>query len=180
MSHPSPLPPFSPSPPCSASVNSSPPTHHPHSISSPQTLPFANSVPIRVPPPAPLAPPAPSFLPPLPVMLLVLGLQPLGEGGVMRGSRGWVVWHLMLPLSPPYTTSLGICPVQVFGNSMGPGGNTSGNPMMPGMAGSGSGMNSPQFMGQQPFPEGAASKGYVQQGMYGRSTYPGGPGFTTR
>ncbi|XP_073181570.1 zinc finger MIZ domain-containing protein 2 isoform X2 [Lepidochelys kempii] len=68
---------------------------------------------------------------------------------------------------------------QVFGNSMGPGGNTSGNPMMPGMAGSGSGMNSPQFMGQQPFPEGAASKGYVQQGMYGRSTYPGGPGFTT-
>nr|XP_025038727.1 zinc finger MIZ domain-containing protein 2 [Pelodiscus sinensis] len=46
------------------------------------------------------------------------------------------------------------------------------------MAGSGSGMNSPQFMGQQPFPEGAAGKGYVQQGMYGRSTYPGGPGFT--
>ncbi|KAJ6636877.1 hypothetical protein lerEdw1_013939 [Lerista edwardsae] len=69
---------------------------------------------------------------------------------------------------------------QVFGNPMGPGGNTSGNPMMPSMASSGSGMNSPQFMGQQPFPEGSTGKGYVQPGMYSRNTYPGGPGFTAR
>ncbi|XP_015272550.1 PREDICTED: zinc finger MIZ domain-containing protein 2 [Gekko japonicus] len=68
---------------------------------------------------------------------------------------------------------------QVFGNPMGPGGNTSGNPMMPSVASSGSGMNSPPFMGQQTFQEGSTSKGYVQPGMYGRTTYPGGPGFTT-
>ncbi|ETE71732.1 Zinc finger MIZ domain-containing protein 2, partial [Ophiophagus hannah] len=68
---------------------------------------------------------------------------------------------------------------QVFGNPMGPGGNTAGNPMMPSVASSGSGMNSPQFMGQQPFPEGSTGKGYVQPGMYSRSSYPGGPGFTT-
>uniref|UniRef100_A0A2D4N3N7 SP-RING-type domain-containing protein n=2 Tax=Micrurus spixii TaxID=129469 RepID=A0A2D4N3N7_9SAUR len=68
---------------------------------------------------------------------------------------------------------------QVFGNPMGPGGNTTGNPMMPSVANSGSGMNSPQFMGQQPFPEGSTGKGYVQPGMYSRSSYPGGPGFTT-
>uniref|UniRef100_A0A8C6VQ08 Zinc finger MIZ-type containing 2 n=1 Tax=Naja naja TaxID=35670 RepID=A0A8C6VQ08_NAJNA len=68
---------------------------------------------------------------------------------------------------------------QVFGNPMGPGGNTTGNPMMPSVASSGSGMNSPQFMGQQPFPEGSTGKGYVQTGMYSRSSYPGGPGFTT-
>ncbi|KAL8173843.1 UNVERIFIED_CONTAM: hypothetical protein K2H54_027472 [Gekko kuhli] len=68
----------------------------------------------------------------------------------------------------------------VFGNPMGPGGNTSGNPMMPSVASSGSGMNSPPFMGQQPFQEGSTGKGYVQPGMYGRTTYPGGPGFTTR
>lgn len=68
---------------------------------------------------------------------------------------------------------------QVFGNPMGPGGNNSGNPMMPSMANSGSGMNSPQFMGQQPFPEGSTGKGYVQQAMYSRNSYPGGPGFTT-
>nr|XP_020659226.1 zinc finger MIZ domain-containing protein 2 isoform X1 [Pogona vitticeps]XP_020659227.1 zinc finger MIZ domain-containing protein 2 isoform X1 [Pogona vitticeps]XP_020659228.1 zinc finger MIZ domain-containing protein 2 isoform X1 [Pogona vitticeps]XP_020659229.1 zinc finger MIZ domain-containing protein 2 isoform X1 [Pogona vitticeps]XP_020659231.1 zinc finger MIZ domain-containing protein 2 isoform X1 [Pogona vitticeps] len=68
---------------------------------------------------------------------------------------------------------------QVFGNPMGPGGNTSGNPMMPSVASSGSGMNSPQFMGQQPFPEGSTNKSYVQPGMYSRNTYPGGPGFAT-
>ncbi|KAL7981458.1 hypothetical protein Chor_002354 [Crotalus horridus] len=68
---------------------------------------------------------------------------------------------------------------QVFGNPMGPGGNTAGNPMMPSVASSGSGMNSPQFMGQQPFPEGSTGKGYVQPGMYSRTSYPGGPGFTT-
>ncbi|XP_060642920.2 zinc finger MIZ domain-containing protein 2 [Anolis sagrei] len=68
---------------------------------------------------------------------------------------------------------------QVFGNPMGPGGNTSGNPMMPSVASSGSGMSSPQFMGQQPFPEGSTGKGYVQPGMYSRNSYPGGPGFAT-
>ncbi|NXO01637.1 ZMIZ2 protein, partial [Rhinopomastus cyanomelas] len=30
---------------------------------------------------------------------------------------------------------------------------------------------------QQPFAEGAPGKGYVQPGVYGRGTYPGGPGF---
>ncbi|XP_006269423.2 zinc finger MIZ domain-containing protein 2 isoform X2 [Alligator mississippiensis] len=66
---------------------------------------------------------------------------------------------------------------QVFGNPMGPGGNTSGTSMMPGLASSGSGMSSPPFLAQQPFAEGAAGKGYVQQGVYGRGTYPGGPSF---
>ncbi|XP_019412098.1 PREDICTED: zinc finger MIZ domain-containing protein 2 isoform X1 [Crocodylus porosus] len=66
---------------------------------------------------------------------------------------------------------------QVFGNPMGPGGNTSGTSMMPGLASSGSGMSSPPFLAQQPFAEGAASKSYVQQGVYGRGTYAGGPSF---
>ncbi|XP_064353941.1 zinc finger MIZ domain-containing protein 2 [Dromaius novaehollandiae] len=66
---------------------------------------------------------------------------------------------------------------QVFGNPMGPGGSSSSTPLLPGMAGTGSGMNSPQFMGQQPFAEGAPGKGYVQQSVYGRGSYAGGPGF---
>nr|XP_014350891.1 PREDICTED: zinc finger MIZ domain-containing protein 2 [Latimeria chalumnae] len=66
---------------------------------------------------------------------------------------------------------------QVLGNPMGPGGNSSGNPMMPGMAGNGPGMNSPPFMGQQPFTDSGSNKGYIHQGLYGRNSYPGGPGF---
>ncbi|XP_021572697.1 zinc finger MIZ domain-containing protein 2 isoform X3 [Carlito syrichta] len=36
-----------------------------------------------------------------------------------------------------------------------------------------------QCLGQQAFAEGGASKGYVQQSVYGRGGYPGGPGFTS-
>ncbi|XP_042657515.1 zinc finger MIZ domain-containing protein 2 isoform X2 [Tyto alba] len=68
---------------------------------------------------------------------------------------------------------------QVFGSPMGPGGSSSSTPLLPGMAGTGSGMSSPPFLPQQPFAEGAPGKGYVQPGVYGRSAYPGGPGFAT-
>ncbi|XP_065553258.1 zinc finger MIZ domain-containing protein 2 isoform X4 [Lathamus discolor] len=66
---------------------------------------------------------------------------------------------------------------QVFGSPMGPGGSSSSTPLLPGIAGTGSGMSSPPFLPQQPFAEGAPGKGYVQPGVYSRSTYPGGPGF---
>ncbi|NWR58563.1 ZMIZ2 protein, partial [Bucorvus abyssinicus] len=66
---------------------------------------------------------------------------------------------------------------QVFGSPMGPGGSSSSTPLLPGMAGTGSGMSSPPFLPQQPFAEGAPGKGYVQPGVYGRSAYSGGPGF---
>ncbi|XP_075862378.1 zinc finger MIZ domain-containing protein 2 isoform X3 [Microcebus murinus] len=68
---------------------------------------------------------------------------------------------------------------QVLGNPMGPAGSPSGGSMMPGVAGGSSALTSPQCLGQQAFAEGGASKGYVQQGVYGRGGYPGGPGFTT-
>ncbi|XP_040474235.1 zinc finger MIZ domain-containing protein 2 isoform X1 [Falco naumanni] len=67
---------------------------------------------------------------------------------------------------------------QVFGSPIGPGGSSSSTPLLPSMAGTGSGMSSPPFLPQQPFAEGAPGKGYVQPGVYGRSTYPSGPGFT--
>ncbi|XP_014814238.1 PREDICTED: zinc finger MIZ domain-containing protein 2-like isoform X1 [Calidris pugnax] len=67
---------------------------------------------------------------------------------------------------------------QVFGSPMGPGGSSSSTPMLPGMAGTSSGMSSPPFLPQQPFTEGATGKGYVQPGIYGRSAYPSGTGFT--
>ncbi|KAJ8379264.1 hypothetical protein SKAU_G00000420 [Synaphobranchus kaupii] len=65
-------------------------------------------------------------------------------------------------------------PSQVLGAPMGPGGNSAGSHMMPG---SSPGMNSPQFMGQQGYPE--PNKGYMQQGLYGRQGggYPTGPGY---
>uniref|UniRef100_A0A8B9FB11 Zinc finger MIZ-type containing 2 n=1 Tax=Amazona collaria TaxID=241587 RepID=A0A8B9FB11_9PSIT len=66
---------------------------------------------------------------------------------------------------------------QVFGSSMGPGGSSSSTPLLPGMAGTSSGMSSPPFLPQQPFAEGAPGKGYGQPGVYSRSAYPGGPGF---
>ncbi|XP_050193314.1 zinc finger MIZ domain-containing protein 2 isoform X3 [Myiozetetes cayanensis] len=66
---------------------------------------------------------------------------------------------------------------QVFGSPMGPGGSSSSTPLLPGMAGTGSGMSSPPFLPQQPFAEGAPGKGYMQPGVYGRNTYPSGPGF---
>lgn len=79
----------------------------------------------------------------------------------------------LLPSPPPHT-------LQVFGSPMGPGGSGSSTPLLPGMAGTGSGMNSPPFLPQQPFTEGAPGKGYVQPGVYGRGAYPGAPGFTAR
>uniref|UniRef100_A0A673N0X6 Zinc finger MIZ domain-containing protein 2-like n=1 Tax=Sinocyclocheilus rhinocerous TaxID=307959 RepID=A0A673N0X6_9TELE len=65
-------------------------------------------------------------------------------------------------------------PSQVFGAPMGPGGNSAGGHMMPGNS---PGMNSPQFMSQQGYPE--PNKGFMQQGMYGRPSggYPAGPGY---
>uniref|UniRef100_A0A8C2BLV4 Zinc finger, MIZ-type containing 2 n=2 Tax=Cyprinus carpio TaxID=7962 RepID=A0A8C2BLV4_CYPCA len=65
-------------------------------------------------------------------------------------------------------------PSQVFGAPMGPGGNSAGGHMMPGNS---PGMNSPQFMSQQGYPE--PNKGFMQQGMYGRPSggYPSGPGY---
>uniref|UniRef100_A0A8B9MZK3 Zinc finger MIZ-type containing 2 n=1 Tax=Accipiter nisus TaxID=211598 RepID=A0A8B9MZK3_9AVES len=68
---------------------------------------------------------------------------------------------------------------QVFGSPMGPGGSSSSTPLLPGMAGTGSGISSPPFLPQQPFAEGAPGKGYVQPGVYSRSAYPSGPGFAT-
>ncbi|XP_066570390.1 zinc finger MIZ domain-containing protein 2 isoform X2 [Amia ocellicauda] len=62
-------------------------------------------------------------------------------------------------------------PSQVLGTPMGPGGNSAGNHMMPG---SSPGMNSPQFMGQQGYPE--PNKGYMQYGRPGGG-YPTGPGY---
>lgn len=59
-------------------------------------------------------------------------------------------------------------------NPMNPG----GNPMGSGMSGSGPGLNSPQFSAQQQqFPtKGGSNQSYMQQGMYGRPGYTGGPG----
>ncbi|XP_007524456.1 zinc finger MIZ domain-containing protein 2 isoform X2 [Erinaceus europaeus] len=68
---------------------------------------------------------------------------------------------------------------QVLGNPMGPAGSPPGGSMMPGMAGGSSALSSPQCLGQQAFGEGGTAKGYVQQGVYGRGSYPGGPGFST-
>ncbi|XP_031195489.1 zinc finger MIZ domain-containing protein 2 isoform X2 [Mastomys coucha] len=68
---------------------------------------------------------------------------------------------------------------QVLGNPMGPAGSPPGGSMMPGVAGGSSALTSPQCLGQQAFAEGGASKGYVQQGVYGRGSYPGGSSFTT-
>lgn len=68
---------------------------------------------------------------------------------------------------------------QVLGNPMGPAGSPPGSSMMPGVAGGGSALTSPQCLGQQAFVDGSASKGYVQQGVYSRGGYPGGPGFST-
>ncbi|XP_055480300.1 zinc finger MIZ domain-containing protein 2 isoform X2 [Psammomys obesus] len=68
---------------------------------------------------------------------------------------------------------------QVLGNPMGPAGSPPGGSMMPGVAGGSSALTSPQCLGQQAFAEGGASKGYVQQGVYGRGAYPGGSSFTT-
>lgn len=71
-------------------------------------------------------------------------------------------------------------PPQVFGSPMGPGGGSSSTPLLPGVAGAASGMSSPQFLAQPPFAEPAPTKGYVQQSIYGRGSYAGGPGFAPR
>ncbi|XP_055969416.1 LOW QUALITY PROTEIN: zinc finger MIZ domain-containing protein 2 [Sorex fumeus] len=70
-------------------------------------------------------------------------------------------------------------PNQVLGSTMGPAGSPPGSSVMPGMAGSGSALSSPQGLGQPTFGEGGAAKGYVQQGVYSRGGYPGTTGFST-
>ncbi|KAM6956700.1 zinc finger MIZ domain-containing protein 1a isoform 2-T2 [Aplochiton taeniatus] len=70
---------------------------------------------------------------------------------------------------------------QVLGNPMMGNSNPlnpGGNPIGLGMSGGGAGVNSPQYPGQQQqFPaKGGQGQGYMQQGVYGRAGYPGGPG----
>lgn len=59
---------------------------------------------------------------------------------------------------------------------MGPGANPGGGPMMQGPGGPGMAGGPGGYMGQQGY--GEPSKGYINQGMYGRTTggYAGGPG----
>ncbi|NXY00079.1 ZMIZ2 protein, partial [Centropus bengalensis] len=66
---------------------------------------------------------------------------------------------------------------QVFGSPMGPGGSSPSAALLPAVAGTGSGVSSPAFLPQPPFAEGAPGKVYAQPGGYGRSAYPGVPGF---
>ncbi|XP_078787981.1 zinc finger MIZ domain-containing protein 1a isoform X4 [Oryzias latipes] len=65
-------------------------------------------------------------------------------------------------------------PMANSNNHMNPG----GTPMGSGMPGSAAGLSSPQFNAQQQqFPnKGGTNQSYMQQGMYGRPSYPGGPG----
>uniref|UniRef100_A0A3B3BG22 Zinc finger, MIZ-type containing 1a n=1 Tax=Oryzias melastigma TaxID=30732 RepID=A0A3B3BG22_ORYME len=65
-------------------------------------------------------------------------------------------------------------PMANSNNHMNPG----GTPMGSGMPGSAAGLSSPQFNAQQQqFPnKGGSNQSYMQQGMYGRPSYPGGPG----
>ncbi|KAM8852836.1 zinc finger MIZ domain-containing protein 1a isoform 4-T4 [Synchiropus picturatus] len=70
---------------------------------------------------------------------------------------------------------------QVLGNPMANSNNPmnpGGNPMGSGMSASAGGLNSPQFNAQQQqFPsKGGSNQPYMQQGMYSRPGYPGGPG----
>ncbi|KAM4676819.1 zinc finger MIZ domain-containing protein 2 isoform 1-T1 [Discoglossus pictus] len=67
---------------------------------------------------------------------------------------------------------------QVPGNPMVPSGGPTGGGVMPGLAGNGGGMGSPQFMSQQAYNEGGAGKSYLQQNVYGRGGYPGGNAYT--
>lgn len=59
---------------------------------------------------------------------------------------------------------------------MGPGANPGGGPMMQGPGGPGMAGGPGGYMGQQGY--GEPSKGYLNQGMYGRTSggYAGGPG----
>lgn len=108
--------------------------------------------------------------------------------GVSNTSQSQVPAASLSPTSgtAPQTGTAAPCltrcppPSQVFGSPMGPGGSSSSTPLLPGMAGTGSGISSPPFLPQQPFAEGAPGKGYVQPGVYSRSAYPSGPGFAAR
>ncbi|MGH0118179.1 UNVERIFIED_CONTAM: hypothetical protein FKN15_045326, partial [Acipenser sinensis] len=66
-------------------------------------------------------------------------------------------------------------PMANANNPMNPG----GNPMASGMSANNPGMNSPQFPGQQQqfSAKTGSNQQYMQQGMYGRPSYPGGGGF---
>uniref|UniRef100_A0A671G873 Zinc finger MIZ-type containing 2 n=1 Tax=Rhinolophus ferrumequinum TaxID=59479 RepID=A0A671G873_RHIFE len=70
------------------------------------------------------------------------------------------------------TTRVGSGQRSVLGNPMGPAGSPPGSSAMPGMAGGSSALSSPQCLGQPAFGEGGTSKGYVQQGVYGRGGFP--------
>lgn len=78
---------------------------------------------------------------------------------------GCLVWHETQVLGNPMANS---------SNPMNPG----GNPMGSAMSASAAGLNSPQFNAQQQqFPsKGGSNQPYMQQGMYGRPGYTGGPG----
>lgn len=70
---------------------------------------------------------------------------------------------------------------QVLGNPMANSNNPmnpGGNPMATGMSASGGGLNSPQYNAQQQqfSNKGGSNQAYMQQSMYGRPGYPGGPG----
>uniref|UniRef100_A0A672YFU1 Zinc finger, MIZ-type containing 2 n=1 Tax=Sphaeramia orbicularis TaxID=375764 RepID=A0A672YFU1_9TELE len=67
-------------------------------------------------------------------------------------------------------------PQGLGGGVMGPGANPAGGPMMQGPGGPGMGGGPGGYMGQQGY--GEPSKGYMNQGMYSRTTggYAGGPG----
>lgn len=70
--------------------------------------------------------------------------------------------------------------IQVLGNPMANSNNPmnpGSNPMGSGMSASAAGLNSPPFNAQQQqFPnKGGSNQSYMQQGMYGRPGYSGGP-----
>ena len=92
-------------------------------------------------------------------------------------------WHSVKKCTSAVTNlCFGFLRVQMLGNPMAGSNNPmnpAGNPMGSGMSGNNPGINSPQFPGpQQQFPnKGNSNQGYMQQGMYGRPSYPGGGGF---
>uniref|UniRef100_A0A8C3LU43 Zinc finger MIZ-type containing 2 n=1 Tax=Chrysolophus pictus TaxID=9089 RepID=A0A8C3LU43_CHRPC len=83
-------------------------------------------------------------------------------------------------LTPPHgrgVTTHTLCPPQphispqVFGSPMGPGGGSSSTPLLPGVAGAGSGMSSPQTM-LTLCPQGYPAQQYLQGGQYPGTQYP--------
>ncbi|XP_015201819.1 zinc finger MIZ domain-containing protein 1a isoform X4 [Lepisosteus oculatus] len=124
----------------------------------------------------PMQPPMSSMKPPL----------PHGDGSFPYDSVPWQQNTNQPPGSLSVVTTVwGVTNTsqsQVLGNPMANANNPmnpGGNPMASGMTGNSPGISSPQFPGQQQqFPsKGSSSQPYMQQGMYGRPSYPGGGGF---